>query len=217
MGEIRTRNQLIIQPYERVALVGKTGCGKTTLGKAYAGGFPNVMVLDTKGTFKWGNVPILKTFDKFRKESDTMPGKFIYRPIDKEMNGDYFDAFFEYVYKRRNTVCYVDELAQVADLIGGDGISPNWQNIMQRGRELKVGIFNSTQRPTAIPLMSLSESEHTFCFRLKLHNDRKRMAEFMGEAVLTNRLKQHGFIYMHEAADQAVIMPNGVDIPPERG
>lgn len=206
------KSQLVIQPYERVLLVGKTGCGKTTLGKAYAGGFVNVMVLDTKGTFEWAGVPIIRTFDDLRKKSDAMEGKFIYRPIDREMNGDFMDAFFEYVYKRRNTVAYVDELAQVADLVGGDGISPNWQNIMQRGRELRVGIFNSTQRPKSIPLMSLSEAEHTFCFRLKLDDDRKRVAEFMGRIVLETRLKGHGFIYMHESMEVPVVMPDGIPL-----
>lgn len=201
---------LVIQPFERTVLIGKTGCGKTTLGKAYAGGFQNVHVLDTKGTFTWSGVPIIKTFDDLKKKSDGVAGKFIYRPIDREMNADYMDAFFEYVYKRRNTVAYVDELAQVADLVGGDGISPNWQNIMQRGRELGVGIFNSTQRPKSIPLMALSESEHTFCFRLKLDDDRKRVAEFMGRVVLDTRLTGHGFIYMHESMEAPVIVPDGL-------
>lgn len=200
----------MILPTERVALIGKTGCGKTTLGKRYAGGFQNVGVLDTKGTFEWTGVPIFKTFDDLRKKMDGQAGKFIYRPIDKEMNGDFMDAFFEYIYKRRHTVAYVDELAQVADLIGGDGISPNWQNIMQRGRELGVGIFNSTQRPKSIPLMTLSESEHTFCFRLKLDDDRKRVAEFMGQDILKIRLKGHGFFYMHESHEKPILVPNGI-------
>ena len=209
---VKSRTGLVIQPYERVALIGKTGCGKTTLGKAYAAGFLNVMVLDTKGTFTWENTPVIKTFDELKKQSDGKDGKFIYRPIDAEMNGDYMDSFFEYVYKRRNTVCYVDELAQVADLIGGDGISPNWQNIMQRGRELGVGIFNSTQRPKSIPLMALSEAEHTFCFRLRLDDDRKRVAEFMGRVILETRLKDHGFIYMHESMDKPAIVQNGLPL-----
>ncbi len=202
--------RIVIHPYERVTLIGKTGCGKTTLGKIYAGGFENVAVLDTKGTFTWGNVPIIKTFDKLRKTMSDNYGKFIYRPIDSELNGDFMDAFFEFIYKRRNTVGYVDELAQVAELIGGDGISTNWQNIMQRGRELNVGIFNSTQRPKSIPLMALSEAEHTFCFRLRLDGDRDRVSEFMGDDVKRIRLKDHGFLYMHESMESPVLVPNGL-------
>lgn len=199
--------RLVIQPNERVAFLGKTGSGKTYLAKAYAGGFQNVLVLDTKGTFTWDKVPVIKKFDELRKVGS---GKFIYRPIDSEMNEDYYDAFFEFVYKRTQTVALVDELAQVMD--SATDILPNWKNIMQRGRELNVGIFNCSQRPKMIPKMVLSESEHTFCFRLKLEDDRKHMAEFMGKEVVETRLQGHGFVYMHESMDKAIVVPNGVKI-----
>lgn len=199
--------QLVIQPYERVAFIGKTGSGKTFLAKLYAGAFRNVLVLDTKGTFKWDNVPVIKTFDKLREVGE---GKFIYRPIDKEMHEDYYEAFFEFCYKRRHTVALVDELAQVME--GASDILPSWKDIMQRGRELNVGIFNCTQRPAFIPRMTFSESEHTFCFRLKLEDDRKRVAEYMGKEVVATRLQGHGFWYMHESMDAPVLMPNGVQL-----
>lgn len=202
------KNRLVIQPYERVTMLGKTGSGKTYLGKAYASGFDNVLVLDTKGTFTWGRgVPIIRTFDQLRKVG---AGKFIYRPIDSEMNSDFYDAFFEFIYKRRHTVAFVDELNQVME--NAHDILPNWKNIMQRGRELNVGIFNCTQRPTFVPRMTFSEAEHTFCFRLKLEDDRRRVAEYMGQDALTVNLKKHGFIYMHESQDKPTILHAGMTI-----
>jgi energy-coupling factor transporter ATP-binding protein EcfA2 len=198
---------LIIQPNERVTAIGKTGSGKTHLLKAYAAGFSNVMVLDTKGTFTWGKVPVIRTLDQLMKQG---AGKFIYRPVDAEMNADFYDAFFEFCYKRRHTLVFVDELAQVCD--SPTDILPNWKNIMQRGRELNVGIFNATQRPRGVPKMALSECEHTFCFRLKLEDDRKHVAEFMGKEIVDVQLKGHGFFYMHESYDRAIQVPNGLKI-----
>lgn len=197
--------RLVIQPNDRSVFIGKTGSGKTYAGKMYARGFQNVMVLDTKGTFTWDKVPVVRTFDKLQKLG---AGKFIYRPIDSEMNEDYYDAFFEFCYKRGETVVFVDELAQVMD--SASDILPNWKNIMQRGRELNVGIMNCTQRPRGVPKMALSESEHTFCFRLKLEDDRKHVAEFMGREIIDVQLKKHGFFYMHESMDKAVLVPNGL-------
>lgn len=193
------KSGLIIQSNDRAAFVGKTGSGKTHAAKLYASGFNNVMVLDTKGNFKWDGVPVIKTLDKLMKETE---GKFIYRPIDSEMNQDYYDAFFEFCYKRRHTVVIVDELAQV--MTSSQDILPNWQNIMQRGRELNVGIFNCTQRPMGVPKTTFSESEHTFCFRLKLEDDRKRVAEFMGREIVDTKLMGHQFFYMHESYDKAI-------------
>jgi hypothetical protein len=197
--------RLVIQPNERVVNVGKTGSGKTYLGKLYCGGFQNVMVLDTKGTFTWDKVPVIRTFDELRKQKG---GKYIYRPIDSEMNEDYYDAFFEFCYRRGETMVFVDELAQVME--SASDILPNWKNIMQRGRELNVGIFNCTQRPRGIPKMALSESEHTFCFRLKLEDDRRHMSEFMGREIIDVKLQGHGFFYMHESMDKAILVPNGI-------
>jgi hypothetical protein len=199
--------RLVIQPNERIVNVGKTGSGKTYLGKMYCGGFDNVMVLDTKGTFTWDKVPVIRSFDQLRKQKG---GKFIYRPIDSEMNEDYYDAFFEFCYRRGETMVFVDELAQVME--SASDILPNWKNIMQRGRELNVGIFNCTQRPRGVPKMCLSESEHTFCFRLKLEDDRKHMAEFMGREIVDVPLKNHGFFYMHESMDKAILVPNGLNV-----
>lgn len=193
---------IVIQPHDRVALIGKTGCGKTYLAKMYARGFKNVLVLDTKGTFTWDKVPIIRTLDKLMKVGE---GRFIYRPIDTEMNADFFDAFFEFAYKRRHTVVLVDELAQV--MTSASDILPNWQNIMQRGRELNVGIINATQRPRGVPKMMMSESEHTFCFRLKLEDDRKHVAEFMGREIIEKKLKDREFFYMHESYDTPIFSP----------
>jgi len=63
-------------------------------------------------------------------------------------------------------------------------------------------MITCTQRPTGIDLRLLSEAEHYVCFRLRKENDRKRMAEVMGDKVVTHPARGHAFWYMRDEDEQ---------------
>ena len=54
----------MIKDSEHVFIAGRTGSGKTFLEKAYLAGFKNVIILDTKGTFYWEQIPDALLFTK---------------------------------------------------------------------------------------------------------------------------------------------------------
>src|SRR6266576_348530 len=97
---------------DRAAFVGQTGSGKTTLAEHICRLRPYVVVLDSKGTVDWSGYQLHRTLGTLVQS--TAP-KLIYRPIYDELtNDETIDLFFNWVYQRKNTTLYVDEIYSVA-------------------------------------------------------------------------------------------------------
>ena len=115
----------------------------------------------------------------------------------KELGNEWFiENFFRFIYERENTTVYVDETYQVTD--------PQWmadshRGVLSQGRELGISAYHATQRPRKIPLEILSESEHVFCFRLKLLKDAQIVEEQTGiDAKKILELPDYYFYYAHQ-------------------
>lgn len=163
---------------DRAAFVGQTGSGKTTLARYVCTLRPYVVVLDPKGTTEW---PGYERHTDLATMTKSKAPRLLYRPpyedLHPEFVTDRMDPFFEWVYQRRNTTLYVDEVFAIAR---GDMYPFHFGANITRGRERGVATYLATQRPSRIPQIMLSESEHVYCFKLKLPQDRDRMEEVTG-------------------------------------
>lgn len=182
-----------IKATERVLIVGKTGCGKTTLAKALLRNWPHVVVIDPKGEFRLPNDRAVDNPHDLTHLPTRNPAPIIYQPKPQFWDMQVYDAVYRWIYDRMNCTVYTDELFAV---MGETGRSPFWlKAILTRGRSRHIRCVNSTQRPFSIPIGTLSESEHFFCFNLQMRDDKKRMAELMGEEVLNPLHDEHSFYY----------------------
>lgn len=212
---------VFIKPNEHVFIGGKTGTGKTWTGRKYIAGFDNVAVLDTKGEFAWPEVGFhreeknnrIRYINENPKEVTLVESianlglattpKIIYRPPFSELKPEFYDAFFQWVYLRRNTTVFVDEAMSVSP--NPSVIPEYYKACLTRGRELGIGVWSASQRPSGIAQIILSESTHFFIFDLNMPQDRKKLAEISGAEELLEKPGYRIFWYYNVNQDHAVL------------
>ena len=175
----------------RAVFVGKTGCGKTTLAERVCAQFDNVCVLDSKGELTWKGYAICESLqDVFRSPNP----KIIWRPNPHEQNEETYDRYFKWIYERRNTVCYVDEIYAICK--NSQHLPFHFKAILTRGRSRNVASFNATQAPTHVPHFILSQAEYYFVFALKLDSHREKIEDITGiPKELIAKLPNYDFYY----------------------
>ena len=183
----------IIQSNDRVFFAGQTGSGKTTAARHLLRLADRLIVIDPKGELfgdDWNledSTP--RTMNVLQRGG---AGRLRFVP-PVEMPDDYYKSIFAFAMDCGNVIIYIDEMYAVFTS-GGKATDPlvmHWT----RGRTMGVGTWGATQRPSWVPLFAMSESQHYFCFRLMLDEDRARMASMMGGEVTTQIPDEHGFFY----------------------
>ncbi|MHA2642967.1 MAG: hypothetical protein V2G41_10000 [bacterium JZ-2024 1] len=127
------------------------------------------------------------------------PAPLIIRPEVEELSPEKLDLIADWIYRRENCTYYIDEVFDCCV----DNYSPVYlRRVLKQGRSKNIRAIVTTQRPSRIPLDILSEAEHYFCFRLQLKDDRRRMSEFMGDAVLVPPAREHSYYYYNVLDDE---------------
>src|SRR5262249_39904615 len=195
---VKDWRELQMRRNDRAMLIGATESGKTTLAR-YLIEDPNKkhsVVYDAKistAIDEWLYLPHAPYYN-FEQLQEAEESRLIYRPNYRESLDPYAqDAFFEWVYESRFTRVYVDEAYA---LLGGSSPSFHLQACLSRGRERGISTVVATQRPKRIPLITMSEAENFYIFRLNLIEDRMRVYELTGiDPIEQMELKRFEFFY----------------------
>lgn len=190
---------------DRAAFIGTTGSGKTFLA-AYMCRFRKYVVChDPKdmlsGKKEW------RGYKRYTQLQDLVYAKedrLIYAPnLDEVDNDDIKNAFFKWVYLRQNCVLYIDELYQICE----NGNIPAYFNaLLTRGRERNISVYCATQRPSRIPLTTLSECENFYIFRTQMPQDKKRIEEIT--ALPKEKLDKLTIMYFYYCSSEAILGPH---------
>jgi hypothetical protein len=186
-------------PQDRAVIIGKTGSGKSTLAEQLViqSGAPHVVVHDAKGMLRWNG------FFRFTKLDDLMRAnvpRMIYAPDHSELIDEgACNTFFQWVYINKNRTLYVDEVYSVTKR---NEIPQYYHAILTRGREYNIRTISSSQRPSLIPQVILSETDHAYIFRLLLLPDRKKIKSmFPLSDKQLEKINKHAFWYANAEGD----------------
>lgn len=180
---------------ERAFFVGHTGSGKTTLALRFLRGVvPSrlpVVVVDPKHQFpdkhwrpgddEWELADDLpRSWERqVRREKRPKYLRLIVRPdfMDDPRQNVKLNAMYQRLFDAGLCVVYLDEIQA---LVKESRAHPSLSQLVQMGRAWDISVWGSTLRPSGVPRMFISESDHVFCFRLRDDADKKRMAEIIG-------------------------------------
>lgn len=191
--------QITLSSNDRLFICGKTGSGKTYLARYLTKSLKRLVVLDGKGTL---GIPEWR-LSEWSENVDLKDPKAEYRlravpPLKTEL-AEFWDTVLMACLRAGNITVYIDELYAVCP--PNRNPTPTLFACYTRGREFGLGMWASTQRPVWIPLVSMSEAEHFFMFRLQLLEDKQRLAAFMGKEIIEPIQDEHGFYYMRAIDD----------------
>lgn len=192
---------------ERVAFIGRTGSGKSFLARALLADVRRLVVFDPKGSLgkpEWG----LDLWDS-PDASRVQQAEFRLR-VRTPLDGNW-DPWIWPLMREENITLYVDE---VYGVVSGSQPSDALRAIITRGREQGLGVWSATQRPASIPLVFISEADWFFMFQLRLEDDKRRMASFLGEEAFYP-LRGHNVIVYNDAWDSPEIYER-VNVAPMR-
>ena len=174
---------------EHYFIAGRTGSGKTFLVHALAKKASeqhNIIVHDTKGTSAFNPYPVYtRVKDIMRDRKATGEGIFVYRPEFEELEMEYYELFYEWIYFRKNCIVVIDEAMQVCE--NPKSYPKYLKGVLTRGREYNISAWVCTQRPKTLPLFLLSEATRFYIFELNLAEDRKRVVEITGREEFEKR------------------------------
>ena len=208
-----------IPPDKHVLVVGATGTGKSYLAEQYLKGYEYVVKLDTKdetsertraGLSAWEGLIEGKDFvivRNFEELDEVETPKIIYVPPYEEQTKDNFNRFFDWIFKRENTILWIDELMSIGTV---NSYPFSLGRLYQQGRSKGIGIWGCSQRPSGIPSIAPANSSYYFVFNLYLKADRKRMVDSTGMDQLDELPKGHNFWFYKMGSSEptkAVLVP----------
>lgn len=184
-----TKSGISIRNDQHVFIAGKTGSGKTTLAMFLLFQQKRLIIVDSKDSLADWNVENDSVPERIKLKDDK-PARIrvVYNEPAIEL--------LELAYKVGNVSIYIDEMSA---LVPPRSKPPQVvYDILQRGRGRNISVWTSTQRPTLIPLESMSEATHFFVFRLNLEKDRKTISANAGIPELPPVPDEHGFYYYND-------------------
>jgi hypothetical protein len=195
---------LIVGPDEHTFIPGRNGTGKSWTARKIHSREPYIVVHDTKGDWKWPEVPKheIAWVTKLAELRHVRKRKIVYTPVKDELEWEAYEIFYDWVYERQNCRVIVDELMQVcpSPMKVPSGLKGCWT----RGRSRRTSVAACTQRPMTIPNLAISEAMFFYILDLNLPQDRAKIVEVSGVPDFYKRPGNRSLWFYKMGEDRAV-------------
>lgn len=194
---------------QHVALIGKTGCGKTTLANALLPLRYYTVVIATKprseslSRFAKDNKYII--YPEWPAKADPVQSpKRVLWPRMKTLGDVAWQRYvvgmaLNDIYGTGKWCVYADELRYLTETLN---LSKAVELFLMQGRELDISFIGGMQRPKFVPLSVYSMSSHLFFWQEKDINNLERISAINSVdshfiANVVTQLREHEFLYIH--------------------
>jgi hypothetical protein len=196
---------------EGVLIAGRRGSGKTqeALDQFSQRSFDEIpwVLLDFKGGDLVSRMPCSAMLD-IREPVPTEPGVYIVSAeIEDHARGGPVNNYLLQIFRQGNCGIVIDELGMVGQH------SQGLRLILTQGRSKRVPFIFCCQRPVAIDMWALSESEFIQVFNLQFQSDKDRIHEYIPEEQLDfdelrDLGKYHSVIWHYDAGTVEFLQPS---------
>lgn len=174
------------KPIDKIFILGRSGCGKSFLGKSIQSKFSRVVVIDTLREYSGGGFDfVVDTYETFLKalvhlekeKNFKILFRFSLHAAESERI-EIFDQLCAAVY-HLGDVCLVIE--EVHFYSTPHSLTTWFQNIALTGRHEKIALICTSQRAGLTNKTLLSMSTYVYCGQMIDLNDQKYIANFIGK------------------------------------
>lgn len=191
---------------ERASVAGRSGSGKSTLARWLLTRSPgHWVILNPKHTKAFDLLPdsvTMNGFDLRKFEDNIAKHKFTIinpNPRKGQTSPEYMDAFVDWLHNSYTGIgLCADELYTLhKNGQAGEGLT-GW---LTRGRELKQSFLGLSQRPAWVSKFIFSESNYIGEMSLAIHDDRKKMYDFIGNPEALVKLPPREWLWYEQDKD----------------
>lgn len=168
-----------LKPDDKVLIIGRTGCGKTTLVKHLLSSIKKYIIYDTVG--EYGDLaPEAENLLEFFEYIEAQEPRLVYF-TDRDSE---FDKICRIVYALSKTYFVVDEI----DNFCKSNYTPDYlTKVIRYGRKYNIGLIFVTRRPAEVSRLLTSQASKIISFTQHEPNDIKYLAPIIpgSERILT--------------------------------
>lgn len=186
---------------DKILILGRSGCGKSYLGKIIQKAFPRKFIFDSLHEYESSENDIsnFSEFSSFVVEIENNPQKYtkftrvIRFSIDEENREEVFNQMIRVLYHIGNLTIVIEE---VQNFCSTHGMPEFLKFSMTTGRHKNLSFIMTTQRPALLHKTILSQCTHVFCGSMIDKNDLQYVAKFMGKDTNDlSTLKDRNFLW----------------------